>query len=261
MKSSGVDPATFRLVAQYLYQLRHRVPPPDNITRCKSRSLTLFKKISQFIELQYILKYYCSWTQPKEITFICVEVFTANKQWIRLSDYTIRNWDFKSVKTLRRASGQTMWHATQCIDCCTKRKLTSALRAVFPLKLMKTFYHNSYLCNKTYAIYVIFFQKNPSWNSLSLKEGNYVISHGSRKYGILPAVDKTEYYMSVNLICAFLFVSLSTRIITFTLRTADLQNDSSVRWTFLRVQYKRRPRVPSVAMNKYTYLLSISTLR
>jgi hypothetical protein len=68
--------------------------------------------------------------------------------------------------------------------------LTSASRVVFPLKLMKTFYHSSYLYNKTSDL-CNFVPKNRSCNSLNLKEGNYVISHGSRKYGILPAVDKT----------------------------------------------------------------------
>jgi len=52
-----------------------------------------------------------------------VKVFTSNKQWIRISDYTIWNWDFKSVKILRRTSGQTMWHATQSIDCWTKKEV------------------------------------------------------------------------------------------------------------------------------------------
>jgi hypothetical protein len=47
-----------------------------------------------------------------------------------------------------------------------KRKLTSALHVVLPLKLMKTFYHNSYLCNKTYAICVISLPPPPQKKSL-----------------------------------------------------------------------------------------------
>jgi hypothetical protein len=78
--------------------------------------------------------------------------------------YLIRRYETETLNQLRHCAVLTVklcdtQHTVSIVG--QKRKLTPTLRIVFPLKLMKTLHYNGYLCNKIYAIYVIFFQNNP----------------------------------------------------------------------------------------------------
>ena len=53
MTPSGIEPATFRLVALYLIQLRHHVPPP---ARCEGTEISIV--LQYFVVSKYCIEFH-----------------------------------------------------------------------------------------------------------------------------------------------------------------------------------------------------------